>query len=111
MLLGIGTIVGTGVALDEIAALANAGTLAAFTAVCASLLVLRVRETVRTRVFRAPMARVIGPLGIAGCIHLLFSLPVNTQVWLLIWNVGSLVVYFACLAWNSRLAKGEEVEG
>ena len=97
--------------LDEIAALANAGTLAAFTAVCASLLVLRVRETVRTRVFRAPLAWVIGPLGIAGCLYLLFSLPVNTQVWFLIWNVGGLVIYFAWSAWNSRLAKGEEVEG
>ncbi|NBB53223.1 amino acid permease [Rhizobium sp. CRIBSB] len=94
--------------LDEIAALANAGTLAAFTAVCASLLVLRVRDAGRTRVFRAPLAWVIGPVGIAGCLYLLASLPSLTQFWFLIWNVVGLVIYLAWSSRHSRLAKGEE---
>ena len=97
--------------LDEIAALANAGTLAAFTAVCASLLVLRVRDAARTRVFRAPLAWVIGPVGIAGCLYLLASLPSRTQFWFLIWNVVGLVIYLVWSSRHSRLAKGEEVEG
>src|SRR5690606_22740253 len=45
--------------LDEIAALANAGTLAAFTAVGLCLLVLRKREPARERKFRAPLAWLI----------------------------------------------------
>lgn len=97
--------------LDEIAALANAGTLAAFTAVCVSLLVLRVREARRERVFRSPMAWIIGPVGIAGCLYLLSSLPTKTQLWFLAWNVAGLVIYLVWSSRNSRLAKGEEAEG
>ena len=41
--------------LASIAALANAGTLAAFIAVCAAMLVLRRREPERERKFRAPL--------------------------------------------------------
>ena len=94
--------------LDEIAALANAGTLAAFTAVGVSLLVLRWRDPSRRRVFRAPLAWVIGPLGIAGCLYLLFSLPTMTQLWFLVWNVVGLLIYVVWSSRHSRLAKGEE---
>ena len=65
--------------LAKIAALANAGTLAAFVAVCAAMLVLRRREPNRERRFRAPAAWIIGPVGILGCLYLFYSLPVLTQ--------------------------------
>ena len=74
--------------LDEIAALANAGTLAAFTAVGLCLLVLRKREPNRPRTFRTPLAWVVGPLAIGGCIYLFISLPMRTQLWFLAWNAG-----------------------
>jgi basic amino acid/polyamine antiporter, APA family len=67
------------VPLAKIAALANAGTLAAFVAVCAAMLVLRRREPDRERRFRAPAAWLIGPVGIIGCLYLFISLPVLTQ--------------------------------
>ena len=37
-----------------------------------------------------------GSSGIAvlGCIYLFFSLPVQTQLWFLVWNVAGLGVYF-----------------
>lgn len=79
--------------LDEIAALANAGTLAAFTAVGLCLLVLRKREPNRPRTFRTPLAWLVGPLAIGGCIYLFFSLPSSTQKWFLLWNAVGLVVY------------------
>ncbi|MFB9117221.1 amino acid permease [Xanthomonas arboricola pv. corylina] len=91
--------------LDEIAALANAGTLAAFTAVAACLLVLRVREPTRARSFRTPLAWVVGPVAILGCLHLFWSLPSTTQGWFLVWNVLGVVVYVAYGRRNSRLAK------
>src|SRR5215469_13468354 len=53
--------------LDKIALLANAGTLAAFMAVALSLIVLRIREPGRVRVFRAPMGMAVSVLCIAGC--------------------------------------------
>ena len=81
--------------LDEIAALANAGTLAAFTAVAACMLVLRRREPDRPRSFRTPLAWFVGPLAIAGCLYLFFSLPSRTQLYFAIWNVIGLVAYVA----------------
>jgi len=81
--------------LDEIAALANAGTLAAFTAVGLCLVVLRVREPGRVRKFRTPLAFIVGPLAVIGCLYLFFSLPSKTQLYFLAWNVVGLIAYFA----------------
>ena len=92
--------------LDEIAALANAGTLAAFTAVSVCLLVLRKRDPARPRVFRTPLAWVVAPIAIFGCLYLFWSLPHRTQLWFLIWNVVGIVVYLAYSRRNSMLAKG-----
>lgn len=91
--------------LDEIAALANAGTLAAFTAVGLCLLVLRRREPGRARTFRTPLAWVVGPVAILGCIYLFFSLPTRTQVWFALWNVFGLVVYVLYSRRNAVLGK------
>ena len=91
--------------LKEIAALANAGTLAAFIAVCVCMLVLRRRAPDAARSFRAPIAWLIGPVGIAGCCYLLFSLPARTQIWFACWNLAGLAVYF--LYARSRAVAGK----
>ncbi len=81
--------------LDEIAALANAGTLAAFIAVAVCVLVMRRRDPARPRVFRTPAVWLIAPAAILGCLYLLWSLPSQTQVFFLIWNAIGLVGYIA----------------
>jgi APA family basic amino acid/polyamine antiporter len=90
--------------LGELAALANAGTLAAFTAVAICMLVMRVRAPDAPRTFRAPMPWVIGLGAIVGCIYLFFSLPMQTQLWFLVWNVAGLGVYFLYARRNARVA-------
>ncbi|HEY0660962.1 MAG TPA: amino acid permease [Lysobacter sp.] len=94
--------------LDEIAALANAGTLAAFTAVAVCLLVLRKRDPARKRVFRTPLAWVVGPIAILGCLYLFWSLPQRTQLWFLLWNAIGVVAYLAYGRRSSLLARGKE---
>ena len=79
--------------LTSIAALANAGTLAAFVAVCSAMLVLRRREPDAERKFRAPLPWVIGIFGILGCIYLFISLPSRTQLFFLSAQVIGLVLY------------------
>jgi basic amino acid/polyamine antiporter, APA family len=79
--------------LASIAALANAGTLAAFIAVCAAMLVLRRREPDRERKFRAPLPWVVGLGGIFGCLYLFISLPNRTQLFFLTAQVIGLVLY------------------
>jgi APA family basic amino acid/polyamine antiporter len=79
--------------LASIAALANAGTLAAFVAVCAAMLVLRRREPNTERKFRAPLPWVVGLGGIFGCLYLFISLPTRTQLFFLAAQVIGLVLY------------------
>ena len=79
--------------LGEIAALANAGTLAAFVAVAASLIALRRIDPVRRRPFRTPLAWIIAPAAIVGCLYLFISLPPATQQRFFIWIAIGLLVY------------------
>ena len=94
--------------LDEIALLANAGTLCAFVAVAVSMLVLRARDPSRPRAFKTPLPWVVGPICIVGCVYLFFNgLPTFTQWWFLLWNGIGLLVYFAYSMRSSKLAKAK----
>jgi APA family basic amino acid/polyamine antiporter len=91
--------------LGDIASVANAGTLAAFIAVALSMMVLRIKEPGRPRVFKAPVWWLIGPGAILGCAYLFTSLKTFTQEVFVIWNVIGLAVYFLYSVRASRLAK------
>jgi APA family basic amino acid/polyamine antiporter len=80
--------------LDQIASLANAGTLTAFVAVSVCMLILRRREPNWERVYRTPLAWIVGPAAILGCLYLFWSLPTKTRLFFLAWNVIGLAVYF-----------------
>ena len=79
--------------LAEIAALANAGTLAAFVAVAVCMLIMRRREPDAHRLFRTPAAPLVGGIAILGCIYLFISLPGTTQLYFLLWNLIGLAIY------------------
>ena len=95
------------VPLDELAALANAGTLTAFIAVCVCMLIMRVREPNAPRKFRTPLPWLVGVGGILGCLYLLYSLPWTTQRYFLIAHVVGLVIYFAYGARRSVASRGD----
>ncbi|WP_029417648.1 amino acid permease [Brevundimonas bacteroides] len=94
--------------LDELASLANAGTLAAFAAVGVCLIVLRLRDPNRPRKFKAPLFWLVGAITIVGCIVFFLSLQTRTQFWFLVWNGAGLLVYFLWSARNARLAKAPQ---
>jgi APA family basic amino acid/polyamine antiporter len=91
--------------LADLAAVANAGTLCAFVAVSLCMLALRVRQPTLRRAFKAPLAWVIGPVAVLGCIYLFASLQPQTRKYFLIWNAIGIVVYFLYSVRNSRLAR------
>ena len=91
--------------LGEIAALANAGTLAAFIAVSVSLMVLRRRDPTRPRPFRAPFGWIVAPLAIVGCLYLFSSLSGGTIQRFFIWMAIGIPVYLLWGARQSALAK------
>jgi APA family basic amino acid/polyamine antiporter len=90
--------------LSEIASLANAGTLTAFAAVALCLLVLRRREPDRPRLFRTPLAWIVAPAAILGCVYLFWNLQAKTQIFFAAWNALGLLCYFAWRASRPRTA-------
>ncbi|QSA96924.1 amino acid permease [Methylococcus sp. EFPC2] len=91
--------------LADIAALANAGTLAAFCAVALCMLILRRREPGAALKFKAPLPWLTGPLAITGCLYLFASLPQRTQLYFLVWNGIGFAAYLSFGA-RRRLAPG-----
>ena len=81
------------VPLDVIASLANAGTICAFIAVAVCVLVLRWREPEGRRPFRTPLAWLVAPGAILGCLYLFTSLQSITQISFFVWNAIGLAIY------------------
>lgn len=97
--------------LNEIAELANAGTLIAFIAVGGCMMYLRRTRPDLKRVFRCPAPYLVGTLTILGCLYLFSSLPAITLQRCLIWNVIGLVVYFLYSRSRSLAGKDHPVTG
>jgi len=89
--------------LKKIAELSNAGTLIAFVAVSVSMIVLRLKRPELERPFRTPVYWLTGLVAIGGCVFIFASLPVQSQVFTLIWMAIGLVLYFSYGFWNSRV--------
>ncbi len=92
-----------------LADISNSGTLFAFFMVALGVMVLRRVEPNRPRPFRTPAIWLVGPLAMAGCVLLFFSLGWNPTIkYFCIWAVIGLVVYFAFSRRSSHLANGTE---
>ncbi len=74
--------------------LVNIGTLLAFLIVCAAVLIMRRTNPDAERPFRAPFVPLVPILGIASCLLLMFSLPVENWVRLVVWLLLGFMVYF-----------------
>jgi APA family basic amino acid/polyamine antiporter len=93
--------------VDILADISNAGTLFAFAAVALGVMVLRRTEPNRKRPFKTPMVWVVGPLAIAGCALLFFSLGWNPTIrFFCFWAVLGLAIYFLYARRNSLLNGG-----
>jgi APA family basic amino acid/polyamine antiporter len=93
--------------LADIAALANAGTLCAFVAVSAAMLTMRRREPNAPRKFTTPLPWLVGIVGIAGCLYLFWSLPLQTRTYFLIWNIIGLAVYMLYSSSQAQRARAD----
>lgn len=80
--------------ITHIASLVNIGTLAAFIAVCASVMILRITQPDLPRPFKAPWNPLIPLLGISLCFYLMLSLSTLTWIGFGLWIAIGLVLYF-----------------
>ena len=89
--------------LDILGDLVSMGTLIAFVAVCAGVLILRHTQPDLPRTFRVPWAPVTCVLGVLSCLALLYW--ENWYQWLLlaIWTVLGMAIYFGYGRRHSRL--------
>ena len=109
-----GTVVGLMGALlplRVLAELVNIGTLLAFVIVCAAVLVMRRIDPDMPRPFRCPLVPLIPLLGIAFCLLLMFSLPVDNWLRLIVWLLIGFAVYFLYGRHHSVLARMRDESG
>lgn len=92
-----------------LAELVNIGTLLAFIIVCAAVLIMRWREPEAARPFRCPFVPLVPALGIAFCLVLMFSLPAENWLRLVLWLLIGLVIYFSYGKSHSILAVKESI--
>ncbi|HET6805136.1 MAG TPA: amino acid permease [Frateuria sp.] len=120
MILGVFTALVAGfLPIGEVAELVNIGTLSAFIVICASVLILRVRQPHVKRDFRTPALWLVAPAGMLfslfliigwpwlrdGHLTLIGGLPMVTIIRFVVWMGIGLVIYFGYGMWHSRLAK------
>ncbi|MDQ3996395.1 MAG: amino acid permease, partial [Gemmatimonadota bacterium] len=91
--------------------LVSIGTLLAFVIVCAGIIALRYTNPNAPRPFRTPMVPLVPILGILICGYMMYGLPGDTWLRLIIWMVLGLVIYFAYGIRHSRLGATEARAG
>jgi APA family basic amino acid/polyamine antiporter len=74
--------------------LVSIGTLLAFVIVCCGVWWLRVKEPERERPFKTPWVPFIPIMGILTCGFMMYFLPLDTWIRLLVWMALGLVIYF-----------------
>jgi APA family basic amino acid/polyamine antiporter len=96
--------------LNILAELVNIGTLLAFLIVCAAVLIMRKTNPNAHRPFKVPFMPVTPILGILTCLILMFSLPWENWMRLVIWLVIGFAIYFMYGAKHSHLRISNEKE-
>jgi APA family basic amino acid/polyamine antiporter len=89
--------------------LVSIGTLLAFVIVCAGVWVLRRARPDLHRPFRTPLVPIVPILGILVCGGMMYALPKDTWIRLVVWMAIGLVIYFTYGRSHSRV--GNALEG
>lgn len=89
--------------IDKAAELVNIGTLAAFTFVCAGVIIFRHTHPTLERPFKLPLNPLIPLLGIVFCLYLMLNLPSVTWWRFIAWTLCGLPIYFLYSQWHSKL--------
>jgi APA family basic amino acid/polyamine antiporter len=91
--------------LRILADLTNIGTLFAFVVVCAAVLIMRRTHPTAERPFRAPLGAFVPIAGIVTCMILMFSLPPENWLRLVLWLALGLAIYFGYSRHHSVMSK------
>ncbi|HEY8164373.1 MAG TPA: amino acid permease, partial [Gemmatimonadaceae bacterium] len=87
--------------------LVSIGTLLAFVIVSAGIMVLRRVSPELPRPFRTPLVPIVPILAILICGYMMYSLPTDTWIRLIVWLIIGLAIYFFYGKQHSRIAAAE----
>jgi len=79
------------------------GTLLAFVIVCAGIIILRRTQPDLPRPFKTPLVPLVPILGILICGYMMWGLPTDTWLRLIIWMALGLAIYFLYGRHHSKL--------
>jgi basic amino acid/polyamine antiporter, APA family len=79
------------------------GTLLAFVMVCLGVIILRKQQPDAPRAFKTPWVPFVPLMGIATCLLMMVSLPLDTWIRLIVWLGIGLIVYFRFGKKHSKL--------
>ncbi|MDR3385902.1 MAG: amino acid permease [Rudaea sp.] len=92
--------------VGKLADTSNSGTLLAFAMVSIGVLILRKRQPERPRPFRTPLAWIVCPLAVFGCLLLFVNLSMFAKLFFVGWAVVGLILYGLYGYRRSHLAPG-----
>jgi basic amino acid/polyamine antiporter, APA family len=83
--------------------LVSIGTLLAFVIVCCGVMMLRYKRPNIPRPFRTPLVPIVPILGVLICGYMMYGLPHDTWVRLIVWMAIGLIIYFLYGIKHSRI--------
>lgn len=94
--------------VGKLADTSNSGTLLAFAMVSIGVLILRKQQPGRARPFRTPMAWLVCPLAVLGCLLLFVNLSMTAKIVFVVWAAIGLILYRSYGYRRSQLAPGHK---
>jgi basic amino acid/polyamine antiporter, APA family len=97
--------------IDLLGQLVSIGTLLAFVIVCLGVMVLRYTRPNIPRPFRTPLVPIVPALGILICGFMMYGLPHDTWIRLIVWMAIGLIIYFGYSVRHSRIRQDPGLAG
>ncbi len=91
------------VPVSDLGHMVSIGTLLAFALVCIGVLVMRKRDPDAPRSFKTPLVPFVPVAGVLVCLYLMYALPSESWIRLLIWLAIGVSIYFGYSKKHSKL--------
>jgi basic amino acid/polyamine antiporter, APA family len=91
--------------IQKVSEMCSMGTLLAFAMVCVAVMILRVKKPNLERPYRTPAVFLVGSLGVAFNLFLMYFVRAETWTAFIIWGILGILVYFLYSKRNSNLEK------